>query len=108
MSGQAVFRSNISAVSQAERCQITTTSAHSLSTGNHVRITDLGPVGTKATDRGMDQLDGKEFDIYVDSTTTFLLRDPISNQYIDSTDYVPYVSGGIVTKEQQSFDYEGD
>jgi len=107
MSGQAVFRANISNISQAEKCQVTTTSAHGFSTGQLVRITDLGPVGRKAVDRGMNRIDGQEYNIYVDSTTTFLLRDPISLEYVDSTNYVAYVSGGQATVEQTTFEYEG-
>ena len=108
MSGQEAVRASISAVSKSDPCTITTASSHGLSTGNWVRITDLGPVGRKATDRGMDQLDGKEFIVYVTTTTDFYIRDPITMQYIDSTNYVTYVSGGQVTLEQQEFIYEGD
>lgn len=107
MSGQAVVRADISAVTKAERCEITTSAVHGLSIGNYVRVTDLGNAGLLATDRGMDEIDTRRFDVYVTSTTTFLLRDPITKEYIDSTNYVTYVEGGMVTLEQQSFNYEG-
>ena len=56
----------------------------------------------------MDNLEGNEYKIYVDSTTTFLIRDAITLEYIDSINYVAYVTGGQATVEQQSFEYEGD
>ena len=57
----------------------------------------------KDINRGMVQIDGGLFLIFVDSTTTFLLRDPISMEYIDSTDYESYVSGGRVNLENTTF-----
>ena len=105
MSGQEVVRSNISAVSNSDRCEVTTSSAHGLSTGNFIRITDLN--GMIPINRGQTQINNKRFRVYVTSTTTFYLQDPITFQYINSTDYTPYVEGGSVNLFQTQYTYEG-
>ncbi len=101
MAGQAAFRALISAVSKAIQCQVTTTEVHGYSTGDSIRITDIGNM--MPTKRGMVQINGDQFVIFVDSTTTFLLRDPVTMDYIDSTDYQTYVSGGRVNLENTIF-----
>lgn len=106
MSGQAVVRSNISAVSNAERCEITTASAHGLSTGQFIRVTDLN--GMIPVNRGQTQINNNRFKVYVTSTTTFYLQDPITFNYINSTNYTPYVEGGSVNLFQTQYQYEGD
>lgn len=107
MSGQAVVRADISGVSLAEKCEITTSTAHGLSTGNWIRVTDLGNCGP-ATDRGMNQINNKEYTVYVTSSTTFQIKNPITDEYINSTDFTPWVAGGQINLEQTSFQYEGD
>jgi len=106
MSGQEEYRALISGVSNAAQCQVTTTEAHGYTTGQSVRITDIGNM--MPTQRGMVQIDGGNFVIFVDSVTTFLLRDPISMDYIDSTNYQTYVSGGRVNLENTTFLYSAD
>jgi hypothetical protein len=101
MTGQAEYRALISAVSQASKCQVTTTEAHGYSTGQNVRISDVGNM--MPTPRGMVQINGNEYLIEVDSTTTFLLKDPITQEYIDSTGYEAYVSGGRTKLENTTF-----
>ncbi len=101
MAGQEAFRALISAVSKAIQCQVTTTVAHGYTTGQSIRITDLGSM--MPTKRGMVQINGGQFVIFADSTTTFLLRDPVTMDYIDSTDYQTYVSGGRVNLENTIF-----
>ena len=43
--GPSSYRANISAVSAADPCVVTTSAVHGYSTGQIIRITDLGPVG---------------------------------------------------------------
>lgn len=105
MSGQEIVRSDISAVTNAEKCEITTSSAHSLSTGDFIRVTDLN--GMIPVNRGQTQINNQRFKVYVTSTTTFYLQDPITSNYINSTNYTPYVEGGSVNLFQQTYQYEG-
>lgn len=86
----------ISAVSQADPCVITTTTAHGYQTDQQVRITDLGNVGPGITARGMDQLNNNQYIITVLTSTTFSLRDVITDEPIDSTSFTAWVSGGRV------------
>lgn len=97
--GVTAYRANISAVTQADPCVVTTSAAHGYSTGQIVRITDLGDVGPNATDRGMDQLNNNRYKIVVIDTTSFSLQDPVSGDDIDSSSYTAYVSGGRVVLE---------
>lgn len=94
--GQASAHATISAISQADPCEVTH-SAYTFQTGQIVRITDLGNVGT--TDRGMGELNNNRYKIVVTSSTTFTLQDPVTGEDIDSTSFTAYVSGGRVTLE---------
>ena len=114
MSGQEARRQDISAISQAVQCQVTTAAVHGYSTGNLVRFTDLTTYYkydsvTKPrtrTKRGMHPVNNNRYEIVVDSTTTFLLKDPISHDWIDSTDYPVYVDGGYCNFIATEFEYE--
>ena len=97
--GVTAYRSLISAVSKADPCVITTTAVHGLTTGQIVRITDLGNVGPNAAARGMDELNNNRYKIVVTSTTEFSLQDVISGEDIDSTSFTTWVSGGRVVLE---------
>jgi len=101
VTGQAAYRALISAVSKAVKCQVTTTDVHGYTTGQHVTLSDLGNV--MPYKRGMSQINGNEYLIEVDSTTTFLLKDPITQDYIDSTNYETYVSDGRTNLEPSIF-----
>lgn len=92
--GVTALRALIAGVSQADPCVVTTTAAHGFQTDQIVRITDLGNVGPNAAARGMDQLNNRRFLITVLNTTTFSLRDVITDEPIDSTNYTAWVSGG--------------
>lgn len=94
--GSTAYRTLISGVSQADPCVVTTSTAHGYQTDQQVRITDLGIIGPGVTARGMDQINNKIFLITVINTTTFSLRDPITDEPIDSTSYTAWVSGGRV------------
>lgn len=97
--GAPAYRASISAVSKADPCVVTTSAVHGYSTGQIVRITDLGDVGPNATARGMEQLNNNRYKIVVLSTTTFSLQDPVSGDDIDSTAFTTWVAGGNVVLE---------
>jgi len=104
MSGQAVVRSDISAITLSERCEVTTSDVHGLSTGNMIRITGLN--GMIPVKRGFPQINNNRYQVQVISTTAFQLRDPITKEYIDSTGYTPYVTGGNINLFQTNYVYE--
>lgn len=95
--GVPAFRALISAVTKANPCVVTTTAPHGFQTDQICRITDLGD--DMPTPRGMSQLDGNRYAIVVLTTTTFSLKDPVSDEPIDSTGFETYVSGGRVDIE---------
>ena len=92
-------RKAISGVSKADPCVVTTSTVHGYQSNQLVRITDLG--SDMPTARGMEQISGKRYRITVINTTTFSLKDPISDEAIDSTNYTTWVSGGSVILETQ-------
>lgn len=106
--GASAYRASISGVTQADPCVVTTSAAHGYSTGDIVRITQLGDAG--ATDYGMDQLNNNRYKIVVLTTTTFSLQDPVSGADIDSSSYDAYSSGGkvnLLTRvDSTEFDYD--
>ncbi len=94
--GVASYFKLISAVSQADPCVVTTSTPHGYQTDQQVRITDLGNVGPSVAARGMDQLNNNQYIITVINSTTFSLRDVITDEPIDSTGFTAWVSGGRV------------
>ena len=98
--GVTAYRSLISAVSLADPCVITTTAAHGLQTNQIVRITDLG--SGMPTARGADELDGNRYQVVVIDTTNFSLKDPMTGEPIDSTNFTAWVAGGRVTLESRA------
>lgn len=107
MTGQTPVRALISGVTNAERCEVTTSTDHGFTTGDFVRVTDLnGCIKTPPGPRGMDQINDKLFLVYVTGATTFLLRDYTTHQYIDSTNYTPYIQGGRVNLDHHDFNYQ--
>lgn len=95
--GAPDYHKLISAVSKANPCVVTTSTAHGYQTDQIIRITDLG--SDMPTARGMDQINNKRFRIVVLTSTTFALYDPISGDAVNSTNYTTYVSGGRVDLE---------
>ena len=108
--GQTSHRADITAISNAKPCAVTTTAEHGYSTHDFVRLTDLN--GAKITDpaapRGMDPLNNYRFRIIVTSTTGFTLQHPITHDPIDSTDYPPYVEGGYCNLIETDFQYNAE
>jgi hypothetical protein len=90
----ADYTKDISAITNADPCVVTTSDVHGYSTNDYVRITNLGLSGN--FDFGCELLDDKRFKIVVLSTTTFSLKDPLTGENIDSTNYSTYVSNGKV------------
>lgn len=94
--GVTSYSKLISGVTQADPCVITTSTAHGYQTDQQVRITDLGNVGPSVAARGMDQLNNNQYLITVINSTSFSLRDVITDEPIDSTGFTAWVSGGRV------------
>lgn len=106
MSGQAVVRTDISNITTASRCVVTTSTAHGLTTNQFARLTDLN--GRIPIPRGMDPINDGKFRVVVIDTTNFYIQDPITFKDIDSTNYTPYVTGGSCNLVQNDFTYNGD
>ena len=97
--GVTAYRSLISGVTKADPCVVTTTGAHGLQTDQIVRISDLG--SDMPTARGMDQLNNNRYRVVVLTSTTFSLKDVITDDPIDSTDFTTWVAGGRVNLESR-------
>ena len=101
--GQTSERYDISGITNAFPCEITTSEAHGYSTDDFVRLTDLN--GGMPVKRGEDQLNNKRFKIIVTDTDKFTLKDPITFEDIDSINFTPYVTGGYCNIVQTLFEY---
>lgn len=78
---------NITAVTKAAECTITS-AAHGLEDGDLVDIASVG---------GMTQLNGNEYIVADAETNTFAIKDADTGEYVDSTGYTTYTSGGTAT-----------
>jgi len=94
--GQSTSYATISGITAADPC-VVTHSTYTFQTNQIVRITDLG--SSMPTARGMGELNDNRYRIVVLGATTFSLKDPITDEPIDSTNFVTYVSGGRITLE---------
>lgn len=106
MSGQTARRANISGITNADPCEVTTSAAHGYETRDFVRLTDLN--GAMPIQRGEDPLNNYKFRIIVTGDTTFTLQDPITFENIDSKTFPPYVTGGFCNLVETTFIYHGD
>lgn len=106
MSGQASHRSDILNITNAKPCSVQTTAEHGYATDDFVRLTDLN--GAMPVARGQDPLNNYRFKIIVTDVDTFTLRDPITLESVDSTNYSPYVEGGYCNRIENNFIYEGN
>ena len=77
---------------------VVTHSTYTFQTNQIVRFTDLGEVGG-GVDHGMGQLNNNRYSIVVLSPTTFSLKDVLTGEPIDGTNFSAYVSGGRITLE---------
>jgi len=53
----------------------------------------------------MDQINNYRFKVITTGDTTFKIVDPITNKYVDSTNFVPWIQGGNITLVTQQFTY---
>ncbi len=104
--GQIPRRADIVNITNANPCEVTTAENHEFITGDFVRLTDLN--GAMPTPRGEDPINNYRFRITVTGLTTFIIRNPITNIAIDSTNYPPYVTGGFCNLVQTNFYYYND
>ena len=80
------FTKTITGITQAAAAVVTTSTAHGLTTGDEVFISGVV---------GMTELNGRQFDVTVVSSTTFSLQTK-DGFNVDSTGYTAYSSGGLV------------
>ena len=103
--GQIPRRALISNISLATKCQVTTVAPHPYVTGNFVRLTDLN--SSMPILRGCDQLNNNLYSVVVNGLSTFLLKDYITDLYIDSTEFTPYVTGGNCNLDNHTYTFHG-
>jgi len=104
--GQTPHRSDISNITNAFPCVVTTTEEHGYSSYSFVRLTDLN--GCMPIQRGEDPLNNYRFRIIVTGVNEFKLQHPVTNKYVDSTNYPPYVTGGYCNLIETDFNYLND
>ena len=105
--GQLAHRCDILSVSLSKICEIQTTTEHGYSSYQFVRLTNLGTT-MPPPQHGATQLDGDRYRIIVTDVDKFIIEDPTTFDYIDSTDYTPYTEGGYCNLIEQTFYYYGD
>lgn len=104
--GQTPHRADITSITNAKPCAVTTTEEHGYSTHDFVRLTDLN--GAMPTPRGVDPLNNYRFRIIVTGVDSFTLQHPITFEAVDSTNYPPYVTGGYCNLIETNFQYNAD
>lgn len=103
--GQLTERVDVLNITNDVRCSITTDGDHGFTSRDFIRLTGLGVIGENSPAHGSDELNNKKFRIIVTASDTFFLQDPITFDWIDSTNYPPYVSGGSCNLVQPTFIY---
>ena len=103
--GQIPFRFEITNITNAFPCVVTTSVEHGMITGDYVRLTNLNGV---MPIHGQDQLNNNRYRIVILSVDSFYLVNPTTGKKVDSTNFTPYVSGGLCNKIEQSFIYYND
>jgi len=104
--GQTSHKTTVTNITNALPCEVTTDEDHGYSTDGFVRLTDLN--GRIPIPRGEDPLNNLRWKIIVTGDTTFTLKDPITNNPVDSTNYPPYVEGGFCNLIETNFIYNAD
>jgi hypothetical protein len=105
--GQIPHRSFIDSISLSKICEIVTTTEHGYATYDFVRLSNLGDSMPPPL-HGATQLNGYRYRIIVSGVDRFLIQDPTTYEYIDSTDYTPYTEGGYCNLIEQTFYYYGE
>lgn len=104
--GQIPRRANIVNITNSPQCEVTTEEEHGYPSFAFVRLTDLN--GAMPVPRGEDPLNNYRFRIIVTGLNSFKLQDPITHQWIDSTLYPPYVTGGYCNLIERNYIYYND
>ena len=94
--GQATSNCAITGITAADP-GVVTHAAFTFQTNQIVMLTDLGNCG--AVDHGMAALNNNRYRIVVLSPTTFSLKDVVTGEPIDTTNFDAYVAGGSVCLE---------
>ena len=97
------YTKDISSISKANPCVVTTSEEHGYSTNDFVRITNCGNAGN--SNFGMSLLTRNKYKIKVIDTTSFSLHNPVTGNNIDSTTYETYVSDGKVNLIRTLYQY---
>ena len=105
--GQLPHRATILSVSNGYPCTITTTEAHGYNTFDFIRLTNLNGM-MPAPQHGADQLNGNRYRIIVTGDDSFKIQDPITYNYIDSTNFPPYTEGGKTNLVESAFYFYGE
>lgn len=85
----AVYRTTITAITKASPAKITVASTTNLSNGDEVVLAGI---------EGMPELNGRQVLLTNKVGSTYELRDPVTNDPIDSTTYGAWTSGGTVSE----------
>lgn len=104
--GQTPHRAEITNITNADPCVVTTSEEHGYSTHDFVRLTNLN--GCMPIPHGSDPLNNYKFRIIVTGNNAFSLQDPITFKDVDSTNFTPYVSGGYCNLIETNFVYLND
>jgi hypothetical protein len=80
------FTTAVSAITKANPCEVTTSAAHNLITGDLIEMYGVG---------GMTEVNGVTYEVVYVNATKVTLRDPVTHVAIDSTGYNAYTSGGV-------------
>ncbi len=101
--GQIPRRSNVIAISNGFPCIVEIDENPGYVTGDFVRLTDLN--GMMPVPRGEDPLNNYRWKIVLTSDTTFKIKYPITDKYVDSTNFPPYIEGGYCNLVDTEFVY---
>ncbi len=104
--GQIPHRSAITNITNAFPCVVTIEDDIELSSGDFVRLTGLN--GMMPIPRGMEPLNNYRFKVELVDATSFKLKHPVTDKYVNSTNYPPYVTGGSCNKIEPNFIFYGD
>ena len=85
---------------------IVTTEEHGYVTGEFVRLTNLN--GAMPIPHGQDPLNNHRYRIVKTDVDEFYIKDPITDEPIDSSQYPPYVEGGYCNLIETDFIYHGE
>jgi len=99
-------RSNITNITNAVPCVVSIDVNPGYLNGDFVRLTDLN--GCMPVPRGMEPLNNYRFKIVLSGDLDLKLKDPITDEYIDSTNYPPYIQGGFCNLVDREFNYLND